>query len=101
VNLQLGSFYLEKMLGRFSGSVPLAVAAYNGGPQAVSRWVENARELEADVFVARIPFEETRNYTMRVVSNLLRYQWLAGGDAAVTTLPLLLPKETSVGDDDY
>lgn len=101
VNLQLGSFYLEKMLGRFSGSVPLAVAAYNGGPQAVSRWVENAKELEADVFVARIPYEETRNYTMRVVSNLLRYQWLAGGDAAVMTVPLVLPRETSVGEDDY
>lgn len=101
VNLQLGSFYLAKMLDKFEGNAALAAAAYNGGPQAVSRWVETAKELEADVFVARIPFEETRNYTMKVMTNVQRYQWLSGGDAAVAPISLNLPSKTSVGEEDY
>lgn len=101
VNLRLGSFYLEKMLGRFDGSLPLAAAAYNAGPQAVSRWVETAKEFEADVFVARIPYEETRNYTMKVMSNLFRYQWMLGGESAVHVPGLTLPTKTNVDEDDY
>jgi len=89
------------MLRTFDGSVPLAVASYNAGPTAVSRWVETAKELDADLFVARIPYEETRNYTMRVMGNLARYQWLAGGDAAVQALALELPRAARAGDDDY
>jgi soluble lytic murein transglycosylase len=101
VNLRLGSFYIGKMLKTFEGSPALAAAAYNAGPTAVSRWIENAKEHEADVFVARIPYEETRNYVVRVMGNLARYQWLAGGDAAVTPLALELPKNGRAKDDDY
>ncbi|MFO0555058.1 MAG: transglycosylase SLT domain-containing protein [Polyangiaceae bacterium] len=101
VNLRLGSFYISKLLKGFQASLPLSVAAYNAGPGAVSRWVENAKELEADVFVARIPFEETRTYVARVLTNLARYEWLAGGDDAVQVIPLELPAKTDTSDDDY
>ncbi len=101
VNLQLGSFYIAKMLKTFEGSAPLAAAGYNAGPKAVSRWLESAKEHEADVFVARIPYEETRNYVVRVMGNLARYQWLAGGDSSVAGLVLALPKNGRAGDDDY
>ena len=30
----------------FQGSVPLAAAAYNAGPRAVSHWIEKAKDLE-------------------------------------------------------
>jgi soluble lytic murein transglycosylase len=100
-NLALGSFYIGKLLGTMHGSVPLAVASYNAGPGAVARWVENAKELDADVFVARIPYEETRKYVVRVMGNLARYQWLAGGDAAVAPIPLELPRGPRTSDDDY
>ena len=101
LNLTIGSFYIAKMLKTFEGSLPLAVASYNAGPTAVSRWVEMAKEHEADVFVARIPYEETRTYVSRVMSNLARYQWLSGGDAAVTPNPLELPSDARASDDDY
>jgi soluble lytic murein transglycosylase len=101
VNLRLGSFYIGKLLKTFDQSFPLAVAAYNAGPGAVSRWVETAKEHETDVFVARIPFSETRNYVVRVLGNLARYQWLRGGDASVTPLPLELPASPRAGADDY
>jgi len=101
INLTIGSFYIAKMLKTFDGSLPLAVASYNAGPTAVSRWVEMAKEHEADVFVARIPYQETRTYVSRVMSNLARYQWLAGGDAAVESNALELPSTARAADDDY
>ncbi len=101
VNLTIGSFYIAKMLKTFQGSLPLAVASYNAGPGAVSRWVEMAKEHEADVFVARIPFEETRTYVQKVLGNLARYQWLSGGDAAVLEHTLELPAGARAGDEDY
>jgi soluble lytic murein transglycosylase-like protein len=67
----------------------------------VSRWVEKTSELEVDVWVARIPYEETRTYVARVMSNLARYQWLRGGDTAVMELPLTLPSGIHSNDEDY
>lgn len=91
VNIALGGFYIGKLLGTFQGSLPLAVASYNAGPGAVSSWLKNGVETEVDLWVARIPYDETRNYVVRVMGNLARYQWLAGGDAAVTEVPLQVP----------
>ena len=91
VNIALGGFYISKLLGTFQGSLPLAVASYNAGPGAVSSWLRNGVETEVDVWVARIPYDETRNYVVRVMGNLARYQWLAGGEAAVTEVALQVP----------
>jgi soluble lytic murein transglycosylase len=84
---------LHKLLEHFHGSVPLAVAAYNAGAEPVDRWAASARSpgLKLDTFVERIPFKETREYVARVMGNLARYQYLAGGDAAVTAIDLDLP----------
>lgn len=101
VSVRYGGYYLGKLLGMFQGSVPLAAAAYNAGPRAVSHWLEKAKDLDADVWVARIPYEETRNYVARVSGNLLRYQWLAGGNDKVVTLPLELPKDARAPADAY
>jgi soluble lytic murein transglycosylase len=91
VSLKLGAYYFAKLLKMFQGSVTLAAAAYNAGPIAVSHWLETGADNDADVWVARIPYDETRNYVARVAGNLSRYQWLEGGDAAVTVLPLEIP----------
>jgi soluble lytic murein transglycosylase len=91
VNIALGGFYIGKLLGTFQGSLPLAVASYNAGPGAVSSWLKKGVETEVDVWVARIPYDETRNYVVRVMGNLVRYQWLAGGEAAVTEVALQIP----------
>ena len=91
VNLDLGARYLAKMLRTFDGSVPMAAAAYNAGPRAVRRWLERRKGLELDLWVAMIPFEETRTYVNKVMSNWARYAFLAGGDAAVPQVSLSLP----------
>jgi soluble lytic murein transglycosylase len=47
--------------------------------------------LDLDLWVAVIPFEETRIYVGRVMSNLARYAYLQGGEEAVPTVALNLP----------
>jgi hypothetical protein len=64
--------------GYFDGNLTLVAAAYNAGPDAVFRWLNAPEKIGIDAFVARIPFDETRNYVERVLGNLARYQyWLA------------------------
>jgi soluble lytic murein transglycosylase len=90
-NLQLGAFYLSKLLKTFQHRVVLALAAYNAGPLAVSRWLAGGRNLDADLWVARIPYRETREYVQRVTENWARYQYLADGKRAAPEISLKLP----------
>ena len=101
VNLKLGAFYMAKLLKMFQGHVELAAAAYNAGPRAVSRWVETGSDNDVDLWVARIPYDETRTYVARVAQNLARYQWLEGGDAAVTPVTLEIPAGAKAPADAY
>ncbi|MBI4702187.1 MAG: lytic transglycosylase domain-containing protein [Deltaproteobacteria bacterium] len=100
-NIRLGAFYAGKLLRMFRGSLPLAVAAYNAGPHAVARWLRAGTERGADLWVARIPYGETRRYVERVLGNLAHYQWIAGGEAAVTRAAVELPAAVDVGEDAY
>jgi soluble lytic murein transglycosylase-like protein len=54
-NLRGGTAYLRRMLDRF-GSVELALAAYNAGPEAVAR------------HGGIPPYRETRNYVRRILA---------------------------------
>lgn len=75
-NVELGGFYLSKLLSMLGGQMPVAVAAYNAGPSAVSRWLEGGEDLPVDVWVARIPYTETRDYVSYVLGNYLAYRYL-------------------------
>jgi soluble lytic murein transglycosylase len=90
-NLELGAFYLSKLLKIFQQRVVLAVAAYNAGPQAAARWLEGGRKLDADLWVARIPYRETREYVQRVTENWARYRYLTEGKRETAELSLELP----------
>ncbi len=100
-NLRVGAFYLNKLFKMFQSQVVLASAAYNAGPKAVSHWVIAGADNDVDLWVARIPYDETRTYVARVSQNLARYQWLSGGEGAVTPLPLALPASVKAPADAY
>jgi soluble lytic murein transglycosylase len=76
-NLELGARYLHKLYVAFDGQLPLVVLAYNAGPQAVSRWASEKKSIALDLFLAKVPFAETRNYVHYVLTNFLVYTWLA------------------------
>jgi soluble lytic murein transglycosylase len=82
-NLRLGSAYLDQMIGRFGGTWPFAIAAYNAGPGRVDEWLQTygdprqGRPAMLD-WMEQIPFGETRNYVQRVMENVAVYRALAG-----------------------
>jgi soluble lytic murein transglycosylase len=78
LNIRLGARYLGELVRRFDGSVALALAAYNAGGGAVSRWLEARSGLEVDEFVEEIPVEETRGYVKRVLRSYAAYRLLYG-----------------------
>ncbi len=100
-SVRLAARYLRKLLDTFEGNLPLALAAYNAGPRAVARWLASGEALPLDLFVARIPYEETRGYVGRVLANAARYAYLEGGEGAVQAPPLELPRGLKIPEDSY
>jgi soluble lytic murein transglycosylase len=88
LNIRLGSRYLGSLIRRFDGSVALALAAYNAGGGAVSRWLGERRGVDLDEFVEEIPIDETRGYVKRVLRSYAAYRLLYGteGDPGATRL---------------
>jgi len=74
VNIKYGAFYYKQLLNRFNGHFALATAAYNAGPNRVSKWLPNDRSVPADVWIETIPFKETRKYVTSVLSYAIIYQ---------------------------
>jgi soluble lytic murein transglycosylase len=54
-----------------------------------------------ELFVARIPYAETRNYVERVLMNLAMYRYLRDGDDGVPAVTVKLPKELKLSESLY
>ncbi|HEY7316730.1 MAG TPA: transglycosylase SLT domain-containing protein [Candidatus Binatia bacterium] len=76
VNLVLGTQYLKDLLQRYSGDWFKAIAAYNAGEAAVDRWDREIHTDDAEEFVERIPYLETRGYVKLVMRNHRIYKRL-------------------------
>jgi len=73
-NALAGCAYMTEMLKRYSGQVPLALAAYNAGPGRVDEWLRRPGCPQApDLFIESIPFRETRSYVRRILFNQWEY----------------------------
>ena len=76
VSIALGTRLLSSLRVAFPAHPALAIAAYNSGGGAVRRWLQ-ARGTDAfDIFVERIPFDETRAYVKRVLASDAAYAYL-------------------------
>ena len=80
-NIAIGTGYLKLVLDSFQGSMPLAAAAYNAGPSRARTWrgASGAPVLEAAIWAENIPFNETRDYVKKVLSNTTLYAAMISG----------------------
>ena len=77
VGVEIGTRYLKRVLEKFKGKIPLAAAAYNGGPHRVHQWLyQFGGPLEMDEFIEHIPFRETRRYVKKVTRYYTVYHLL-------------------------
>lgn len=83
---ELGSRYLARMLKRSGGHVEYALASYNAGPAAVTRWRNRLGNVALDVFVEEIPYAETRDYVQRVLAWKRVYTFLGSARRQISTL---------------
>ena len=96
VNIKLGATYLGFLMKAFKETYPLAIAGYNAGSGASHRWLKRFNKLSLDELIERIPYDQTRGYTKRVLSSLFTYSVLYGNPRErVPAIPNKLPVVTS------
>ena len=77
-NITLGTNYLKIVQDELYNHPVLASAAYNAGPGRPRRW-RDIKPMEAAIFAESIPFNETRDYVKKVMSNATYYAALFSG----------------------
>lgn len=78
-NARLGAAYLKGLIEEFGQNPVLVGAGYNAGPGRPRRWAEERghpkfESVDAVDWIEMIPFDETRNYVMRVAESLPVYR---------------------------
>ncbi len=71
-NIRIGTAYMKHLLKAYS-SLPVALAAYNAGEEAVREWLRRGDYRTIDEFIEDIPYDETRNYVKRVMTTYFEY----------------------------
>ena len=64
-NIRYGTYYLSYLYDKY-GNWELVLAAYNGGPGNVDKWLEDNAYADGEGGLKRIPFKETRQFVRRV-----------------------------------
>lgn len=76
-NILMGASHFARLNKKFNGCLPMALAAYNAGGAAVSRWKQEAGELME--WIENIPYRETRVYVRAVLRNYAVYTAIEAG----------------------
>ncbi len=85
-NIEIGSHYLNELLGNYDDNRIYALAAYNAGPNRVKRWREASDgKLDAIAFIEAIPFRETRGYVQNILMFQVYYRDLLGVQGSFLT----------------
>lgn len=94
-NAVLGAGYLREMSDQFGGTLSLVAAAYNAGPGRPTRWIGEFGDPRSEAidpvdWIEMIPFDETRNYVMRVTEAVVIYRAILAGQTGPVRLTDLL-----------
>ncbi len=95
-NIIIGTAYLKRALDDLGGSMAMAAAAYNAGPSRPRAW-RNGPQLEAAIWAENVPFNETRDYVKKVLSNTTNYAAVLTGQpqSLKARLGMIGPREAS------
>lgn len=90
-NTMIASAYIADRMDEFSGSYVLSLAGYNAGPGRARQWIKefgDPRDPKVDPidWIERIPFQETREYVAKVLSNIQVYRARLNGGTAPLSL---------------
>jgi soluble lytic murein transglycosylase len=89
-NIHLGTTYMRQLRDRFNGSALLASAAYNAGPSRAITWrAALSKKIDGAAFAESIPFDETRDYVKRVLTNAVLYHAVHTGGPAPSLKSML------------
>ena len=76
---ELGRLHARWSAGPIQPALPLVIAGYNGGVEAVDRWQAGYdAPPSGDRFAEDISYPETRRYVRRVLGYLMTYRWVYG-----------------------
>lgn len=89
-NIEMGTYYLSRMISRNAGHVPLALANYNAGPSRMDRWLRTRPSLKTlatsrssapddEMWIDEIPYTETCFYVKAILRNVMLYRLLDQG----------------------
>ncbi len=85
-NAKIASAYIGDRMKEFGGSYILGLSGYNAGPGRSREWIRafgDPRDPKTDPidWIERIPFQETREYVSKVLSNIQVYRARLGDEA--------------------
>jgi soluble lytic murein transglycosylase-like protein len=84
INLEIGQRYIRHLLDEpvIDGSLVKLLAAYNGGPGNLSKWLRKVdHQDDPFLLIESIPSRETRSYIKSVITNLAMYRMQFGQSA--------------------
>ena len=79
-NIRLGTWYLGHLAEKFNNNLIHLIAAYNAGPEVVSKWVQQFGAGDTDEFIETIPYTETRQYVKKVLRSYREYKRIYGNE---------------------
>lgn len=90
MNIFIGSYYFKYLFSKKKSYVE-AIASYNAGPNAVSKW-RNLNKAPEDAWIEYIPYKETRKYVKLVIEYSLVYDWILNHKSTVRVSQLINAK---------
>lgn len=78
LNIALGISYLDELLIRFKGNIIPVIASYNAGEERVETWMQRMAGNDMEMFIASIPYRETKQYVQRVLWYYQEYKRIYG-----------------------
>lgn len=75
-NIRMGTWYMADARNSLGNSDVLATAGYNAGPGRARKW--QGASMEGAIYAETIPFNETRDYVKKVLTNSVYYASILG-----------------------